>query len=793
MCRKTTWIALGLLCQFPLLAQAATQTQIDQAWNKGVAWLMLNQHGDGGWSSTLNDGNVVRQGVGIQATAAAVDTLSALGIKSGYTYLGGTAWLSNAEPASVDALARQVLALKPSGMALTPYGTRLTTWRNNWKTWGAYPEYEHSVIDTALGMRAMLEVNPTEAGWAVCELLAGQHAVAPDYGWSHIKPPSGSPAGQSASAVAPTAQAVTALKRYAGASASLTCAGSTSTTYTMSTVYANAAAWLLTKKNLDNGFGDNGTSGVLESALALRMLKDVAPSNAATQTTIDYLIAQQGVDGSWRSGDALQTAEALSALSSASTVAGQRPSATVATDTDKDGIPNGVETVMGTNPAVADSRFLAGGSGAVVTQPAAMLAAARVTSAPQATSVASVSGVSGVTTSWNKTVDLEVFIAGTSAQMPVLEVALQRLFQAGTMETLLDDGGARGAVSGELYRAYYGRRLADGRSLLVHFSAQGGSEIGAVAVARAQSVSRMVIDKNCIQSGADGRWSCPEQHQVAGIPDAGISEVQPDWYGGENSSGARPLSSTELSSLDAKPINAMAFGVGATNALRGAGLSDLSNDALARLITAKVRGDWHEINPALPAMPIIVCRLGKGAQPAAEALTLGTGCNKEAPSAASAVTSATGQLAAPGYLIVENDSTDGVVSCLDRAQQGGVMRVNGEEISVTPGSFAIGIIGAERVPHNIERWGFIRIDSMEPIRDVLIKGGYSRYAEAWMQWRKSTVNKITPVSGKRLAVLRDLRATLEALTPSTEKATATLSEMSSSRGGNVCNEPQPKN
>lgn len=796
MFRKSIGIALGWLCIVPCASLAATQAQIDQAWNKGLAWLLINQHGDGGWSSTLSDGNALRQGLGIQATAAAVDGMSAMDIKAGYSYLGGVAWLSNAEPASVDALARQVIALKPSGKNMTQYGTGLTAWRNAWNTWGAYAKYEHSVMDTALGLRAMLDVDAAyvEAGNAGCILLIGQHKVAPDYGWSHIIPPAGAPAGQSSSTITATVQAVLALYRWGGLTTSITCTGATTTTYTFTTVFANAVSWLITKQTADNGFGDNGTSGVLESALALRMLKTVEPSNAAVQTTLDYLIAQQETDGSWRSGDALQTAEVLSALAASSTVAGQRPSSTVATDTDKDGVPDSTETVMGTNPSVADSRYLADGSGTVVTQPAMMLAAATVQSAPQAMTTATVDGLNGPVTVWDKPADLEIFIAGTSAQFPILERALQSLFQSGTLETLVDDGGVRGAASGGLYRAYYGHSIGDGSRLLVHFSARGGSETGAVAVARAQPVMRMIVDADCVASDVNGRWSCPVQNTTDQVPDAGISEIQPAWYGGVNSSVAAPLSTTEIAALDASAINAMAFGVAASDALLGAGLESLTPGALARLMRGEVRNDWSEIDADLPAQPIVICRFGKGAQPAAEALMLGVGCKSGAVSAAAATASATTQLSAPGYLIAENASTEDVIGCLRRAQEGGVMRVNGIDIAVRPGSFAIGVVGAERVPTDIEHWGYIGLDGAMPVRDALMGGTYPHYAEAWMQWRTVAVEGAPVITGPHLSLLRDLRAALaNAQVLGASQSTAVLGGspggMASNRGGDVCAAP----
>jgi hypothetical protein len=309
---------------------------------------------------------------------------------------------------------------------------------------------------------------------------------------------------------------------------------------------------------------------------------------------------------------------------------------------------------------------------------------------------------------------------------------------------------------------------------------------------------RMLVDASCVESDVNGRWSCPLQNSINQIPDAGISEVQPAWYGGVNSSLAGPLSMTETAALDARAINAMAFGVAATNALRGAGLESLSPVTLARLMRGEVRTDWSEIDAALPAEPIVICRFGKGAQPAAEALMLGVGCRSDAVSAAAAATNATTQLSAPGYLIVENTSNEGVVACLNRAQEGGVMRVNGADITVRPGSFAIGVVGAERIPAGIERWGHIGLSGVMPVRDALMSGAYPHYAESWMQWRSITVNGVPVITGSRLSLLRDLRAALaDPQVLGASQAAAALGGsaggMTSTRGGDVCSAPSPVN
>jgi hypothetical protein len=760
MRRTCTWIASGYLFFLPSLASTATQLQVDQAWNKGVAWLMLNQHGDGGWSSTLLDGNTTRQGLGMQATSAAVDALASMGLKGGYTYMGGVAWLGNAEPASVDALARQILGLKASGSNLGAYGTRLTAARNSQNLWGAYARYERSVMDTALGLRAMLDVNAAyaEANENGCALLAAQHKTAPDYGWSHAILVTGMPAGQKSSTIAATAHAVLALKRWAGSVPSMACSTGT---YTFSTLFNNAVSWLLTKKNADSGFGDNGTSSVLESALALAMLKAVAPSNAATATTLNYLIAQQAADGSWGMADALQTAETLSALAAASTVTGQRPSDAVAMDTDKDGVPDDAEVILGTNPATTDSRYLADGSGSTVTQPAQLLAAASVAGAPTSSGVVNIASDSGgdaLVNSWIKPADVELYLAGTSTQFQVFPKVMERLVEKGGLEILLDDGGVRGSASGSLYRAYYGVITGtadahlDGKRLLVHFSAQGGTESGVGPVARASAVPRMRVDRDCVETDT-GRWSCPAGDRVSSVPDAGVTEAPPDWKTGTT---INTLRNTELARLDTQPVNSISYGLAVSDGLRNASLNSLDFPVLARLMAGDIQ-TWNEADAGLPDKAVVLCRLAQGAQPAVEALVLGQGCNADARRAATATRSSGGL---SGLLVVENESTEAVVRCLERADAGGDLVVGGAHVTVPPGSLAAGVITTDRQPASIEHWGFIGMDGVEPGRAAIQSGTYRNASHGWMHWRKTSVSGIAPPSGDKLALLKRIRSLL---------------------------------
>lgn len=368
---------VGLALVLSAKAEAATQAQIDTAWNKGVAWLMANQHGDGGWSSTVQDGNVDRQRLGLQATGAVIEAFTSYGLKKSYSYAAAVSWIAAAEPAAVDGLARQVLALSIASQDVSSAATRLAGWRNERKGWGTFPQHGSGLPDVALGARALLQAQGAaytnaDLNAALCELLPAQRPN-PSFLWPYAIPTVPlAPANQTSAAIIPSVHGILALSQALARSATVACPVS----YTLGTVIQNAITGLIAKRNAaDGGFGDNGTSMPLETALVLRALKVASPSHSAAPTAIDYLLAQQGTDGSWGGGDPLTTAEVLLALGAPTSTGTQTPSSAVTTDTDGDGIPNGVENQplmqsMGANSAVANGRFLAQGAGAVVTDAA---------------------------------------------------------------------------------------------------------------------------------------------------------------------------------------------------------------------------------------------------------------------------------------------------------------------------------------------------------------------------------------------------------------------------------------
>ena len=483
-------------------------------------------------------------------------------------------------------------------------------------------------------------------------------------------------------------------------------------------------------------------STVLETALVLRAFKTAAPANAAAPTAIDYLVAQQAADGSWR-GDALQTAETLLALAWPTTATVQRPSATVATDTDGDGIPDGVETILGKNPAVADSRFLADGAGSIVTQAAQLRAIAAVVASPTAASLISLDGSTTQpttkTVTWQKQVDLEIDLVGSSLQLPSFEVVAKSLFAPGSAEVLLDDGGHAGAQQGNRYRAYYGVVSGsgvaglDGKRLLIHLTTDGGSFAGVAQIARGETHQRMQISAACTGNGQDHRWSCPLT-TVNAVADAGLADLSPAQHvDGNLPAGASPLSPAEFARLDANRTHAMVLAPAISRSLQHAGLTGVSKAQLAKILTGGAQTSASDILASLPAKPIQVCRLADGAQAAINTLILGTGCdaNVAKPAAASAT-------------VINAPNAGGVMDCLDDADRNG--------------AFAIAVLTTE---HQADaHWGYGSLDGVTPSMDAVQVGRYRYFTEGWMQWRKHPVKGALAASGNTLEALKVLRSRL---------------------------------
>ncbi len=330
-----------VLCLGATVGLAVTAT-VDTARERGLAWLLAEQHQDGSWGTvrgTVRGTTAGEGGATVAATAEALAALRHVGVGHGAVYSRGVSWLANAHTNSVDALARKIIALEAAGMDTRAAGlpSALVALRNTQKGWGSFDGYQVGALDTALAMEALRVsgVDYPDAGISLSIISGLQYAG--DAGWT-FSARSSSFSGH----ILPTSHALVMLSHYSAIG------------WDVSSNISRGVNWLLSRQQVDNAFLDTDdvvTGSAQQTALALIAL-DAATEvgiaeaiNAATAMNLarDFLAASQNSsNGSW-GGDALQTALALRAL----------PPTTLA-DGDGDGIPDAVEPLLGTDAAVAD-------------------------------------------------------------------------------------------------------------------------------------------------------------------------------------------------------------------------------------------------------------------------------------------------------------------------------------------------------------------------------------------------------------------------------------------------------
>lgn len=336
------WAGAWALTSF---AAPPTAAQIDAARIGGLAWLMSHQQRDGSWP--------LAGSASVQSTSAVIDALANAGVVRGFPYMSGLAFLQNAQSASVDALARQVATLQAAGTPVAPQAARLGEMKNGNAAWGAYAGYGSSLPDTPLALSAQLRAGTVHVPTVTTTLCRGLlDALRPDNSFTYL------PGSTANGMVVPTAYAAMALHsvRTTLGYSSLSCP----TSHVLATRVTNAASWLLARQNAtDGGFSDDGSSDVLETAIAVLALRHIQPTTYAASVgeAQRFLVGQQSADGSW-GGDPFATALALQAL--------PRLGVGALADSNLNGLPDVVEARLGNDPA-SPNRTPADGNGNSVT------------------------------------------------------------------------------------------------------------------------------------------------------------------------------------------------------------------------------------------------------------------------------------------------------------------------------------------------------------------------------------------------------------------------------------------
>lgn len=374
-------VAVSALVIFISDTHAATTAQIESARNRGLAWLISHQQVDGGWKDA--------PGGEVAATSQVLAALRGAGIVKGFPYVKGLTWLGNVDAGSVDSLTRKITALKAAGMDVSLYVNQLMQWRNasNHTSWGAYDRFTTSFPDTPLALRALRDANYSYPGMAdeikrtvFCDIVWSQGLnfaplSATTGGWSYIGWPEAldayTPVSLVRQAIYPTVINTFELLAQRTAYPAWDVAGQTcdesrtisgtawvaptfSTWGPLTTAINNGFTYVNNLRNTGGaannigGFGANGVSVVMDTAFASYLY---APASVVGLGIQDYFLNNQLPDGSW-SGNTFLTAAVIGALAAA------LPSPTLV-DTDSDGIPDAIEALLGTNPLIFDSRYLA--------------------------------------------------------------------------------------------------------------------------------------------------------------------------------------------------------------------------------------------------------------------------------------------------------------------------------------------------------------------------------------------------------------------------------------------------
>jgi len=337
--------------------------------------------------------------------------------------------------------------------------------------------------------------------------------------------------------------------------------------------------------------------------------------------------------------------------------------------------------------------------------------------------------------------DMSIFISGASAQQLTLGKIANGLFAAGSIHVYYDT-----TTAGKDYRAYFGTVtgtgdvLLDGKKVLIHNRAKGGSVWGVNPVARAEAISRMnvVNDATCVATA--NVYPVVPQYNCTGtvnaIPDAGVSDVEPGMFVSINvAAGDSELNDAERARLTVASQNAVVFGVAQTDNLP-VSLASLTRSQVNSMLTGTYQ-DWGSMDPALAGKPVVICRRvkGSGSQASFNWYFPNFPCSKGAQTPLTYTDSVPG-----GYTVVENSTSGAVKSCLNAAFNGGnVTQPDGSIVALPAGTLAIGVLSTESVPAVTDKWHFSKLDGIDATVLNATEGKYDYVVEQTFQTRNVNV------------------------------------------------------
>jgi len=273
-----------------------------------------------------------------------------------------------------------------------------------------------------------------------------------------------------------------------------------------------------------------------------------------------------------------------------------------------------------------------------------------------------------------------IYISGASAVQAGFNSIAGKLLQP-TGQYTFTPLAATGRTNSD-YRAIAGKLLnaadgwAAGSNVIIINRARGGSVFGVDAVARATSIESLDVTVASCTGGSGTAFTCGLNTRV---PDAGVSDVAPGLFDGQFNTEGEPsapaLTESELALLTPTPIYGLAFGLPMTKNLP---LFSINKTAVSAIMAGNV-GTWNQVNAALPADDILICRRtnGSGTQ-AVSNLYYGnypcdTSTRLNAPADRASGSAWTGSSflvegATGAANIVENSTSGNVRDCLNNAQ-----------------------------------------------------------------------------------------------------------------------------
>jgi prenyltransferase beta subunit len=198
----------------------------------GISYLTATQNPDGSWGDETSITEV------FPLTVSAIEALKSLNETSSQNYTDAVTWLENQDIDTTDYLSERIHALSNAGSDLDlvlSYIENIFT-----GAWGGYLDFEPNVLDTALTILALKEINHSDLNiisYALFYLTNNQNS---DGGWG-FGPEDASAGSAQSSNVYITSLVLNVVVSYKD-------------TFLLDSVIDDAVSYLLSKQNPDGGF-----------------------------------------------------------------------------------------------------------------------------------------------------------------------------------------------------------------------------------------------------------------------------------------------------------------------------------------------------------------------------------------------------------------------------------------------------------------------------------------------------------------------------------------------------------